>query len=256
MSTRNCPKCGEETIYKSEVTFNRAVLNNAICVGCAARGRVPWNKTSPETEAQIHILHSAGFSTPEICRKIQKAEGTVGGILQRLGLTPNLVNHRLDIVDANQARCTQCKTICPISQFTNGSKCPECTRQVNLVRCNGERLIFIRDRVNTLRSRSKKKGILCTITAEYLLSQLEKQGDKCAYTGLEMRMMYGQGRSPLSLSVDRIDPNLGYTEGNVVLCTLRSNTIKSDLTLEELQQWIPGWYNSLQLLLNKDGILP
>ena len=255
--TRNCPKCGHPVEYNNKVAFERAKKVDSICVGCAARGRRPWNKSSPETEQQIKSLNDAGLSTPEICRFLSKSEGTVSGILSRLGCNPNPVNHRLEIVDDFNARCSQCLSLAPIASFTNGSKCPECTRQVNLRRINGERLVFLQDRLNTMKKRSEKKGWECIITAEHLLDQLEKQDGKCVYTGFEMRTIYGQGRSPLSLSVDRVDPRFGYIIGNVVLCTLRANTIKSDMNPTEFQEWLPSWYNRLQESLRKwDAIKP
>jgi len=249
--TRNCPKCECSIDYSNEVAFERAKKLDSICVGCAARSRRPWNKTSPETEQQIKSLNDAGLSTPEICRFLFKSEGTVSGILDRLGCKPNLVNHRLEIVDETNACCSQCRSLAPIASFTNGSKCPECTRQVNLKRVNGERSVFLRDRLNTLRRRAEKKGWECTVTVEYLLEQTNKQEGKCAYTGFEMRTVYGQGRSSLSLSVDRVDPQFGYIPGNVVLCTFRANVIKSDMNPKEFQVWLPLWYNRLQESLEK-----
>ena len=60
-----------------------------------------------------------------------------------------------------------------------------------------------------------------------------------------MRCAVGQGPSPHSLSIDRIIPQLGYTPGNVVLCTNRANMVKSDLTLAEIKQWLPSWYTRI-----------
>ena len=44
------------------------------------------------------------------------------------------------------------------------------------------------------------------------------------------------------MSIDRVDVTKGYTIGNVVLTTNRINRVKSDLTLEELAEWVPKWY--------------
>lgn len=40
------------------------------------------------------------------------------------------------------------------------------------------------------------------------------------------------------MTVDRIKPELGYVEGNVVLCCAVINKIKSNLTIQELFNWI------------------
>ena len=56
----------------------------------------------------------------------------------------------------------------------------------------------------------------------------------------------GNGRNPNGLSIDRIDNSLGYSNENVVLCTSRFNTIKSNMTLEEIKKWMPPMYDRIQ----------
>jgi len=34
-------------------------------------------------------------------------------------------------------------------------------------------------------------------------------------------------------------------KGNVVLCVARVNTIKSDVSLNEMKLWMPGWYERI-----------
>jgi hypothetical protein len=53
------------------------------------------------------------------------------------------------------------------------------------------------------------------------------------------------------LSFDRFDTTQGYAWGNVVLCSNRANSIKRDLTLQELRVWIPSWYERGLRLLEK-----
>ena len=51
--------------------------------------------------------------------------------------------------------------------------------------------------------------------------------------------------SETSCEVDRIVPELGYVEGNVVWLSHRANRIKDDATLEELER-IVEWLKSQQ----------
>jgi hypothetical protein len=44
-----------------------------------------------------------------------------------------------------------------------------------------------------------------------------------------------------SLSLDRIDPNKGYIEGNVCFICHRANTIKNNLTLQEMELLLKNW---------------
>lgn len=41
--------------------------------------------------------------------------------------------------------------------------------------------------------------------------------------------------------MDRIDPSKGYVIENIVLCSFRVNTVKRDVTPEEMRAWMPGW---------------
>lgn len=47
------------------------------------------------------------------------------------------------------------------------------------------------------------------------------------------------------ISLDKVIPERGYVAGNVVLCSNRFNTVKNDLSLEELSLYIPSFYNKL-----------
>jgi hypothetical protein len=64
----------------------------------------------------------------------------------------------------------------------------------------------------------------------------------CFYTREEMTIGYGAGNTPTTASIDRVNPAEGYEVGNVVLCRNRVNTIKSDVTPDELEVWMTGWH--------------
>ena len=66
-------------------------------------------------------------------------------------------------------------------------------------------------------SRAKAKGYPCTITEDWVLGRIIK--GKCEATGMDL-VLVQDGRHPQSPSLDKIDPNLGYTPDNtqVVVC--------------------------------------
>ncbi|MFF4026978.1 hypothetical protein ACFYY5_29420 [Nocardia elegans] len=67
-----------------------------------------------------------------------------------------------------------------------------------------------------------------------------------------MTTAFGKGRNdPHSCSVDKIIPELGYVEGNVVLLTKRINSVKYDLTLDEMKRWMPGWHRKLTRFMDQ-----
>jgi hypothetical protein len=55
--------------------------------------------------------------------------------------------------------------------------------------------------------------------------------------------VYGR-KDPYNISLDKIFPALGYTKGNVIVVSVRANTIKNDASVEELAK-VLAFYKSL-----------
>lgn len=82
------------------------------------------------------------------------------------------------------------------------------------------------------RRRAAKLGVAFSLTAE----DLPPVPDFCPALGL--RFQCGDGRPvPESLTLDRINPALGYVPGNVMWLSLRANAMKQDASLEQLQKF-------------------
>lgn len=94
--------------------------------------------------------------------------------------------------------------------------------------------------------RARRAGIAFNLTGEFLESMWNEQQGLCFYTDYAMVNDLGTGLSGNTLSVDKIVPALGYIQGNVVMCTQRANTIKNNMSLEELEMWMPSWYSRLR----------
>lgn len=82
--------------------------------------------------------------------------------------------------------------------------------------------------------RARKKDVPFSLTTDYLLS-IYPSDNKCPALGVELEWGRdnGRGNSP---SLDRIVPENGYVEGNVVFISNRANQIKSDATADEVQR--------------------
>jgi hypothetical protein len=78
------------------------------------------------------------------------------------------------------------------------------------------------------RSRAKKLGIEHTITADDIVIP-----DVCPLLGIPIYMA-DRYSDDNSASLDRIDPNKGYTKGNVWVISRKANAIKSNATAEEI----------------------
>jgi hypothetical protein len=101
------------------------------------------------------------------------------------------------------------------------------------------------DKVSKIKSRAKRDGLDFDLTSKDLEELWEKQDGKCFYMDVPMEIGWGKGLLPNSASVDKVLPWKGYTKDNVVLCTTRANTIKSNLTSNELIRYIPSWWHKL-----------
>ncbi len=86
-------------------------------------------------------------------------------------------------------------------------------------------------------SRARKKGLPCTVDPEYLVGLYHKQDGRCYYTGRELLWGRGKARGPDTMSLDRLDPRVGYIPSNVVLCTYLTNTTKQDRTEKEFYEY-------------------
>lgn len=89
--------------------------------------------------------------------------------------------------------------------------------------------------ITTSRYRAKSSNREHSIDTSYLKKLYQDQGGKCAISGIDMEIR-GEGcasNSPYSISLDRIDSDKGYIEGNVWLVCTGINLMKSRLSMEQ-----------------------
>lgn len=80
------------------------------------------------------------------------------------------------------------------------------------------------------RKRAKKTGREFSITIDDIVVP-----SHCPVLGLELTVLSEASASHNSMSLDRIDNNLGYVPGNVIVVSYRANTLKKDASVEELE---------------------
>lgn len=87
---------------------------------------------------------------------------------------------------------------------------------------------------------AKEKKRDFNISLEFLKKLWEKQGGKCAYTGVQMtlpRVMREVNHSVYAASLDRIDANEGYTKDNVEFVCRFVNLGKNNYPKLEVQDF-------------------
>jgi hypothetical protein len=96
---------------------------------------------------------------------------------------------------------------------------------------------------NKARSRSKEKGYKTDLTTEYLKEIWDKQNGTCPYTKIQMELSRTSGdedikKTPTKASLDRIDPSIGYVQGNVEFVCYCINVMKNDFTKDQMINFI------------------
>lgn len=150
--------------------------------------------------------------------------------------------------------CSKCGSFLPVSAFyTTGKKvdgspkfnswCKSCSKEKMASyhrRTYGpEKLSFssekrtrnVRAYMQYLLAKARKRNV-CEVTVGFLERLWSDQRGMCAMTGWNMTMTLGRGRCETNASIDRINSNLGYIEGNVQLVCRCVNVAKSDMSVE------------------------
>lgn len=204
-------------------------------------------------EAKILLLHSKGLSNRKIAEKESIHHTTVGAVLKRNKLLPNTTPHKHADICGKKIKCSKCGEKKDSSNYLLNRKnqkypyrlsyCNSCRRNQITAGLNAKPIKILRDIFR--RAVNRSGGERPSFTFEHILSIYRLQKGLCFYTGIKMVLKRGTGFQPYALTIDKVVPEKGYIDGNVVLCTKRFNTVKSDLSISELKKWIPSWYKKL-----------
>jgi hypothetical protein len=160
-----------------------------------------------------------------------------------------------DWVGSTHIRCSDCKEVKLKEEYpwsTSNSRSGYYFSYCKLCRKERQRIHRLnrspwKERASKIGRRASLSGIPFNLDGDYLENLWELQEGLCFYTGYRMVGSVGNGLTEYSVSVDKIIPEIGYLKGNVVLCTHRANTIKNNLTLSEMELWMPSWYERIKM---------
>lgn len=108
-----------------------------------------------------------------------------------------------------------------------------------------------------VKTRARSRNIPFKLNQQILLDLWNKQEGKCALSGLPMTISksytfkdrrdkpnkVGKARYIQTASLDRINPNKGYVEGNVRWTHIAPNIMRSGMTDDEFYHYIESIYN-------------
>jgi hypothetical protein len=101
-----------------------------------------------------------------------------------------------------------------------------------------------------IKHQAKQRNIEFDITIEYAYDLFEKQNNKCAISGVEIKLNknYEGKKSLNSASLDRINSDIGYIVGNVQWVHKRVNMMKNNMSEKEFYEWcrIISEYNCIK----------
>jgi hypothetical protein len=188
----------------------------------------------------------------------------VAYVLDRHGRTTNNPRGKPpEPVDEHHSRCVTCDEVVPNEEFalvrsrSDGrrlSKCRPCRNaQMRAARVASPEAFFT-DRCRRLKVRAKKLGMDFDLTPEFLVAMFERQQHQCFYTDDLLDISIGTNDKRRSIAVDRVDNERGYVQGNVVLCLSRVNSIKDDVSLDEMARWMPGWHERVVRMWRDSGL--
>ncbi len=92
--------------------------------------------------------------------------------------------------------------------------------------------------LNHIKRRSKKSGIEFNLELDDI-----KIPEVCPILKMPLVKQAGKGRNDFSPSLDRINPLLGYTKGNVEVISDKANRMKNNASVEELLQFATEIFN-------------
>lgn len=141
-------------------------------------------------------------------------------------------------IDVKSHKCVYCGEE-DVEKFYSNKKtvCKNCTTIRTSEKLYPSAEVFLYRKVkNSSDSRSRLKGVVPE--KEEIKQQLEKQGYKDYYTGLDFNNVE-------EMSVDRLDSNKQYTCDNIVITNKYINMMKNDLSIEEFKKFIIDIYNNI-----------
>lgn len=245
--TRNCPQCNKEINHVSEKNRRRGIIKKSLCGSCAKKNK--WGVR--EKTQQILELHLEGNTNKEIAAFLGITRNIVAQILKE---NNQLTHGKVGIVIDGKIKCIKCKITKELNEYGKTQnanykkKCLICSLDELHEKMRNNIEIYLDHLYRSKKSIAKSKNIKFDISFNEFSEIFRSQNGKCFYTGIEMTHIKRKVKRKIereNVSVDKIIPELGYTSGNVVFCSYRINSMKLDATLEEMKEWMPGWYERI-----------
>lgn len=256
--TRSCPSCYTLIEYKSISGWYNAIRINSQCKQCYYQSRIDKAARDKIQDLQeIKQLCIQGFTTLEISKIINLDTSTVSRRLKELGLKARQRNTIFKVSDT-EAKCSVCDRILSLSFFQKGrigtdkeyiySFCNDCRNKKTKNGIAGDLERYLRLKFGIIKRRHNDHGLKpeFDLSLEYIIELYKFQEGYCLLSSKELAYGSGKGKLPNSICIDRLDNSIGYIRGNIAFICNKLNTIKSDLSLDEIKEYMPEWYRRIK----------
>ena len=175
--------------------------------------------------------------------------------MKAAGLAPRGRARGSRVLDGTRQQCSRCGEWSEQTSFPKGRSgadsyyltyCFACKNADFISRTNADPKLYLTDKFRRTKVRARRLGLPFNLSDSDLHDAYFLQGGLCFYTDIPMVVKIGSGRDRDSCSIDKVTPELGYVRGNIVLCANRVNTIKSDVSLDEMKLWMPTWHQRIE----------
>jgi ribosomal protein S27AE len=147
--------------------------------------------------------------------------------------------------ESTQKKCSRCGVYKPVEGFykrpngTHENVCRVCRSNRKRAHMSGSVDSYLRYLCANSKSANRNGRADWSITPEHVVGLWHRQGGRCALSGVIMtHHKDGSGTKDFNASIDRINPEIGYHDGNVQLVAYRVNIMKHTLREDELWWWV------------------
>jgi dUTP pyrophosphatase len=150
--------------------------------------------------------------------------------------------------------CNKCTSWLCLNQFNKNkarydglsSLCITCVlSRPSAIRSNNKKAInrktsleaWLNNRLRIKKNDSKRSGIACDISIDYLKKQWLAQDGKCYYLHIPLNI---GGKNLRTITLERLDSSVGYIEGNVVFASRFANYAKNAAPIDEFYEVLNG----------------
>jgi len=192
------------------------------------------------------------------------------GIIANKRLRESNAKHICKPIIDGKKKCFKCKSFKKTDEFSKNRNskdgfsklCKECYSNYDCVK-NGYKkkssilktdiVKYFEYKTNSFKTKCKLKNLNFDLDNDILYQIFIKQNKKCYYSGIEMKHNVGCSDYN-SISVDRLNPELGYIKENVVLVAFNINSLKGMMNEQEFKEFLDKIIPNLVEYKNKNKI--